>query len=85
MNQLQRQETDTLSVKLECQKVEQHVNRLTISVESLDEEINKYNRLLNSHENTFASLVRQMRQKETAINTLKIRIAKIVEITGVRG
>ncbi|XP_043971231.1 coiled-coil domain-containing protein 40 [Gambusia affinis] len=82
MNQLQRQETDTLSVKLECQKVEQHVNRLTISVESLDEEINKYNRLLNSHENTFASLVRQMRQKETAINTLKIRIAKIVEITG---
>uniref|UniRef100_A0A3B5M172 Coiled-coil domain containing 40 n=1 Tax=Xiphophorus couchianus TaxID=32473 RepID=A0A3B5M172_9TELE len=82
INQLQRQETDTFSVKLECQKVEQHVNSLTISVESLDEEINKYNKLLNSHENTYASLVRQIRQKETTINTLKIRIAKIVEITG---
>lgn len=64
--------------------MEQHVNSLTISVESLDEEINKYNKLLNSHENTYASLVRQIRQKETTINTLKIRIAKIVEITGVR-
>uniref|UniRef100_A0A087X3F7 Coiled-coil domain containing 40 n=1 Tax=Poecilia formosa TaxID=48698 RepID=A0A087X3F7_POEFO len=82
MHQLQLQERDTLSVKLECQKVEQHVNSLTISLESLDEEINKYNKLLNSHENTFASLVRQIRQKETTVNTLKIRIAKIVEITG---
>ncbi|KAM4750889.1 coiled-coil domain-containing protein 40 [Anableps anableps] len=82
MNQLQQLEKDTLSVKLECQKVEQHINSLTLTMETLDEEINKYNSLLNSHESTFSSMVRQIKQKETSINTLKNRIYIIVESTG---
>ncbi|MEQ2247550.1 hypothetical protein ILYODFUR_010445 [Ilyodon furcidens] len=82
MHQLQLLERDTLSVKLESQKVEQQINSLALTVETLNEEINKYQKLLTSHENSFSSLVRQMKQKEKTIATLNNRISNIVESTG---
>ncbi|XP_035993020.1 coiled-coil domain-containing protein 40 isoform X2 [Fundulus heteroclitus] len=82
MHQLQQLERDSLSVKLESQKVEQQVNSLILTVETLEEELNKQHKLLTSHENVLSSLVRQIKQKETTINNLKNRISHIVESTG---
>lgn len=83
MNQLLHLERDILKMKLEYQNLDQTNNILTLTVEKLDEEIERFNKLMTLEENSFSSTVLQIKQKETEIIVLEKRISHIVESTGV--
>ncbi|XP_015231305.1 PREDICTED: coiled-coil domain-containing protein 40 [Cyprinodon variegatus] len=82
MNQLLHLERDILKMKLEYQNLDQTNNILTLTVEKLDEEIKRFNKLMTLEENSFSSTVLQIKQKETEIIVLEKRISHIVESTG---
>ncbi|XP_051801088.1 coiled-coil domain-containing protein 40 isoform X2 [Acanthochromis polyacanthus] len=82
MCQLQQLENEILTVRLQNQQVDQHVNSLAVTQQALDEEIANYNKLLTLNQNNVSSFVTLINQKQTAIATCKTNICQITSSTG---
>uniref|UniRef100_A0A3P8TBS3 Coiled-coil domain 40 molecular ruler complex subunit n=1 Tax=Amphiprion percula TaxID=161767 RepID=A0A3P8TBS3_AMPPE len=82
MCQLQQLENEILTVRLQNQQVDQHVNSLAVTQQALDEEIAKYNKLLTLNQNKVSSFVTLIDQKQTTIATCKTKICQITSSTG---
>ncbi|XP_072240038.1 coiled-coil domain-containing protein 40 [Leuresthes tenuis] len=82
MHQLQQLENQVLSVKLEKQKVEQHVSRLVLTQQDLNEEIAKFNKLLNLSQAKYSSFVQLIEQKQATISVCNSKVSQIAARTG---
>ncbi|KAM4585269.1 coiled-coil domain-containing protein 40 [Odontesthes bonariensis] len=82
MHHLQQLENEVLSVKLEKQKVEQHVSQLALTQQTLDEEVAKLNKLLNLSQAKFSSFVQLIEQKQATVSICNSKISQIVASTG---
>lgn len=83
MFQLQQLENDMSSVELESQKINEHLSSLALIQEALDEETDKYNKLLTSNQNKFSTSAHLIDQKQATIVSLTTKISNIAASTGV--
>ncbi|XP_013873924.1 coiled-coil domain-containing protein 40, partial [Austrofundulus limnaeus] len=79
--QLQQLENDMTSVEQESQKINEHLSSLALIQEALDEETDKYNKLLTSTQTRFSTSARLIDQKQATILNLKAKISKITAST----
>lgn len=84
MQKLQRLENEVLAARMESQQIEQHVDSLMVTQEALDEEIMKYEESLTLTESKISSLVKLIKQRQTAIANCNAKISQITARTGVR-
>ncbi|XP_013856157.1 coiled-coil domain-containing protein 40 [Austrofundulus limnaeus] len=79
--QLQQLENDMTSVEQESQKINEHLSSLALIQEALDEETDKYNKLLTSTQTRFSTSARLIDQKQATILSLNANISKITART----
>ncbi|XP_008303234.1 coiled-coil domain-containing protein 40 [Stegastes partitus] len=80
--QLQQLENKRLTVRMESQQVDQHVNSLATTQQALDEELAKYNKLLTLNQNKISSFYVLIDQKQVTISNLQAKIWQIAASTG---
>lgn len=71
-------------MELESSDVGQHLDTLTLTQETLDEEIAKYSKLLTSDQAKISSFITLIRQKQHTISSYNKKIYQITASTGVR-
>uniref|UniRef100_A0A3B5AB49 Coiled-coil domain containing 40 n=1 Tax=Stegastes partitus TaxID=144197 RepID=A0A3B5AB49_9TELE len=75
-------ENKRLTVRMESQQVDQHVNSLATTQQALDEELAKYNKLLTLNQNKISSFYVLIDQKQVTISNLQAKIWQIAASTG---
>ncbi len=79
-----QQENELVAVGLESIVVGQHLDSMAVSQKALDEEIEKYNKLLTSNQAKISSFVTLIDQKQATITKYNKKIHQIAASTGVR-
>ncbi|XP_029295682.1 coiled-coil domain-containing protein 40, partial [Cottoperca gobio] len=82
ISQLWQLENDVLAVGLESSEVGQHLDSLALTLETLDEKIAKYNKLLTSNRTKMSSLVTLIGQNQASIANYNKNIYQIAASTG---
>lgn len=71
-------------MELESSNVAQHLDTLTLTQDTLNEEIAKYNKLLTSDQARISSFITLIQQKQHSISCYNKKIHQITASTGVR-
>ncbi|KAM7418487.1 hypothetical protein PAMA_015890 [Pampus argenteus] len=82
ISQLWQLESEVVAVRLESSVVGQHLDSLSLTQQTLDEEIASYNNLLSSNQAKFTSFVTLIGQKQTTITNYNKKIHQVAASTG---